>query len=602
MTNGGHKDDKRTRRDDKRMRRDDERMCRDDKQRHQDDKPTHQDGKRTPRLVLPSKAPPAVIISFMKPFRFHKLTWKSNTRFRRPLWIYSILAVLASTLLWGCEGVNAVSPVPSAPTANPASNPTALPTATAVSTLSPDPSPTPFAPQEPDPGAERAAALQDSLYRASLEYVAETTAEANAVVKSIKFNRGAYENVKNACGPLSIAIMRSGGILPDTTSVREIWLLCAREGGNCNGMTVLKREYFPPSEYDYFQSAQSVREYDFAANPLQAGDWLYLYVKHNGFDHMLVVTRVDANGAAYTVTNLNRGEGFKITEELLYDPAKPGTGLFYELTDPIRLKYELYLGLSGDGGFMIIRRKGGLAAVPEFNQALDAVLAEGTVWNGIIREAGSSAPVYESNPYSLFHPASMIKIPLAMLVLHGLERQGSSPADLQKLSFGTKTLDRLLTDMVVYSDEDAAAALLIYADNLKLGAATLREWGLPDTSLNPRQTTAVDLAHALEGLYSGELLGKPMRDYLLSLMAVRTENDSFYLGPLSQMLPGALFYNKRGTSAAPPIVGDMGILEYQGKTWIIVLSGRPDELVGSSYSALENSISEFAQVLAELLR
>ena len=522
------------------------------------------------------------------------------------------------TLLWGCAGVSAGKSSAGFATNTPAlvptsavtedakevlteANPTSVLTATQAPLTSLSPTPTASA-QAPDPVEERVRALQESLYRASLEYLADTTAEANAVAKSIKYNRGAYENVRSACGPLSIAIMRSGGILPATTSVREIWLLCAREGGTCSGMSVLKREYFPPSEYDYFQTTQSVRDYDFATNPLQAGDWLYLYVKQNGFDHMLVVTRVDENGAAYTVTNLNRGEGFKITEEVLYDPTKPGTGLFYELTDPIRLAYAKYLGLSGDGGFMIVRRKGGLAAIPEFNQRLDAVLAPGTVWNGIIKEVGAAAPVYESNPYSIFHPASMIKIPLAMLVLHGLETQGFSPADLQMLSFGTKTLDRLLSDMVIISDEDAAAALLIYASNLKVGAATLRDWGLVDTSLNPRQTTAVDLARALEGLYAGEFLGEPMREYLLGLMAVRTENDSLYLGPLTELLPGAVFCDKRGTSTAPPIVGDMGILEYKGKAWIIVLSGRPDELVGSSYAALENSISEFANVLAELLR
>lgn len=522
------------------------------------------------------------------------------------------------TLLWGCAGVSAGKSSAGFATNTPAlvptsavtedakevlteANPSTILTATQAPLTSLSPTPTTSA-QALDPVEERVAALQESLYRASLEYLADTTAEANAVAKSIKYNRGAYENVRSACGPLSIAIMRSGGILPATTSVREIWLLCAREGETCSGMSVLKREYFPPSEYDYFQTTQSVRDYDFAANPLQAGDWLYLYVKQNGFDHMLVVTRVDENGAAYTVTNLNRGEGFKITEEILYDPTKPGTGLFYELTDPIRLAYAKYLGLSGDGGFMIVRRKGGLAALPEFNQKLDAVLAEGTVWNGIIKEVGAAAPVYESNPYSLFHPASMIKIPLAMLVLHGLETQGFSPADLQMLSFGTKTLDRLLSDMVVISDEDAAAALLIYASNLKVGAATLRNWGLVDTSLNPRQTTAVDLARALEGLYAGEFLGEPMREYLLGLMAVRTENDSLYLGPLTELLPGAVFYDKRGTSTAPPIVGDMGILEYKGKAWIIVLSGRPDELVGSSYAALETSISEFGEALAELLR
>ena len=543
------------------------------------------------------KAGRAVIINCMK----HATTSSRSQALRGILFLPIILA-----LLWGCAGVTADTINAASPTGTPTLVFTSAATGTAQPANSiytaPAPTPSVAVSQAPDPNAERVLALQESLYRASLEYIADTTAEANAVAKSIKFNRGAYENVKNACGPLSIAIMRSGGILPATTSVREIWLLCAREGGACNGMSVLKREYFPPSEYEYFQSTQSVRDYDFSANPLQAGDWLYLYVKHNGFDHMLVVTRVDENGAAYTVTNLNRGEGFKITEEVLYDPTKPGTGLFYELTDQVRLAYVKYLGLSGDGGFMVIRRKGGLAAVPAFNQALDAVLAEGTIWNGLIQEVGTAVPVYESNPYSLFHPASMIKIPLAMLVLHGLETQGYSPAELQTLSFGTKTLDRLLTDMVVLSDEDAAAALLIYANNLKVGAATLRDWGLVDTGLNPRQSTAVDLARALEGLYSAEFLGEPMRDYLLGLMAARTENDSLYLGPLSELLPGAVFYNKRGTSATPPIVGDMGILEYQGKAWIVVLSGRPDELVGSSYAALENSISEFGKVLADLLR
>ena len=57
-----------------------------------------------------------------------------------------------------------------------------------------DSSPTPTAAPASDENAERVAALQESLYRASLEYLADTTAEANAVAKSIKFNRGAYEN------------------------------------------------------------------------------------------------------------------------------------------------------------------------------------------------------------------------------------------------------------------------------------------------------------------------------------------------------------------------------------------------------------------------
>jgi hypothetical protein len=72
---------------------------------------------------------------------------------------------------------------------------------------------------------------------------------------------------------------------------------------------------------------------------------------------MLTVTRIDKNGAAYTVTNVDRGSGFIISEELLYDPSKPGTGLFFELTDPHRSDPKVNLGICGDGGFLIVRRK-----------------------------------------------------------------------------------------------------------------------------------------------------------------------------------------------------------------------------------------------------
>ena len=71
---------------------------------------------------------------------------------------------------------------------------------------------------------------------------------------------------------------------------------------------------------------------------------------------MLTVTRVDDKGVAYTITNLNRGKGFIITEEVLYDPNKPSEGLFYELTSSNRGE----LGMSGTGGFLLVRKKNGI--------------------------------------------------------------------------------------------------------------------------------------------------------------------------------------------------------------------------------------------------
>ena len=124
-------------------------------------------------------------------------------------------------------------------------------------------------------------------------------------------------------------------------------------------MDILDKNYFPQLEYDYIRVEESVGSYDWAKNPLLPGDWLYLFVrkgvsKYDGFDHMLVVTRVDDRGRAYSVTNINKGDGFVIQEELLYDPRRPNLGLFAELTnDDLRKE----LGMTGTAGFLLIRAK-----------------------------------------------------------------------------------------------------------------------------------------------------------------------------------------------------------------------------------------------------
>ncbi|MFZ3071573.1 MAG: serine hydrolase [Anaerolineaceae bacterium] len=453
-----------------------------------------------------------------------------------------------------------------------------------------------------DDQADRVQEIEKKLYLASLEFIAETPEGANEVARQIGFNGGYNESARNACGPISVAIMKSAGILPSSTSVREIWLLCPRERVGCNGISVLNRNYFPPQEYDYTKVTESVRTYDFAANPLQTGDWMYLFVSRNGFDHMIVVTRVDSTGAAYTVTNLNRGEGFVITEEMLYDPSRPGVGLFYELTDPQRSDEKDYLGLSGDGGFLLVRRKGGLASLPELNSRLDEVLDPGASWNGLVKELGSSKVLYESLPNQKFHPASMIKIPLAMVVLKDFENKGMTAADLRSEKFGSQTFDQLLTAMVVESDEDASQALLLYLNGQKSTKKILKDWGLNDTVFEPRSTTAFDLASALEGLYSNDFLHPDMRDYLLGLMATYTENDDTDLGILNTVVEGSVFYNKRGTLIKPLIVADMGILEVEDEAYLLVLSGRPNEMVGSNYKKITGSIEAFAEVFSEGIR
>lgn len=249
------------------------------------------------------------------------------------------------------------------PTATPTLTP--QPTYTATSTATKTQTPTATKTSTPVPPTLTATMTaqekaEEKLWQGSLEYLAFTPEDANQVAQRIDFASGPHESADNACGPLTVAILKSGGYLPEEASEHEMWLLCPREDNpECHGMETLKREFFPIDQYDYIRVDESIGSYNWESNPLQPGDWLYLFVRkgisnYAGFDHMIVVTRVDENGAAYSVTNINYGEGFVITEALLYDPDDPGVGLFYDLTND-HLRKEL--GMTGTAGFLLIRSK-----------------------------------------------------------------------------------------------------------------------------------------------------------------------------------------------------------------------------------------------------
>lgn len=266
-----------------------------------------------------------------------------------------LLALFAIFAFGACS---ALSPEPT-PTFTP--EPTYTATATATKTLVPTATNT-ATPLPPTPTATMTARekAQEKLWQASLDFLAFTPEDADQVARRIDFASGPHESADNACGPLTVAILKAGGYLPEDASEHDMWLLCPREENpECHGMETLQRMFFPVDDYDYIRVEESVSTYDWEENPLEPGDWLYLFVmkgisNYRGFDHMIVVTRVDENGAAYSVTNIDYGEGFVITEALLYDPDNPGEGLFYDLTND-HLRKEL--GMTGTAGFLLIRAK-----------------------------------------------------------------------------------------------------------------------------------------------------------------------------------------------------------------------------------------------------
>ncbi len=268
------------------------------------------------------------------------------------------IILLFFILLLGACGVIAPTPT-STPTNTATPTRTSTPTPTKTSTPTPTNTATPV-PPSPTPTLTKKEQSEIWLHEASLAYLANTPKKALEVARAIDFTEGNFENPDNMCGPLTVAIMRDAGYLPAEANPHDMWLLCPRtDNPECHGLRILQRTFFPPEDYDYIWVEESVGKHNWRKDPLQPGDWLYLYVlkgvsNYTGFDHMIVVTRVDEQGRAYSVTNINHGSGFVIREELLYDPKRPGEGLFYDLTND-ELRKEL--GMTGTAGYLLIRAK-----------------------------------------------------------------------------------------------------------------------------------------------------------------------------------------------------------------------------------------------------
>lgn len=266
-----------------------------------------------------------------------------------------VVILLLGFLLAACAAGSpapAVTAVPSAtPTASP--QPSATPTATSQPSATPFPSPTVTRPLSPPPTPTPRGALtweqEQRLYQASLTFLAEDEQAATEVVRRIDYLASDAEDPSLACGPISAAILRDAGLLPPDTDLHGFWLLDPR---NPVSQKVL-RTYFPPERYAWYQFETSTTEFDFNAFPLLPGDFIYLYAGINGtFEHIITVTRVDEAGRAYTVSNLATEDGFVIRELMLYDPARPGVGQFY---DWMNRDLNGWLGMTGDGGFDLWR-------------------------------------------------------------------------------------------------------------------------------------------------------------------------------------------------------------------------------------------------------
>lgn len=258
--------------------------------------------------------------------------------------------IIGALLLSACGA----APTASTPTAVPAT-PTPvplLPTATAVEA-------TPTALPTPTEPARYLGSLSDAQREAlaadAQTYISPYPEDALATVKRMNFTVVAgYATPEAVCGPLSLALLQNAGIVSKDFKLIDFWYLNPRPQ---HGEKFLQ-SVFPAEKFEKIEQKLPLNEVDYTANPLYPGDFLYLFAGDSGsFEHMLVVTRVDEEGRAYSVTNINTPYGVVIKEVMLYDPAQPGIGQFYDWTN----WENRMLGRTGYGGFWLWRP---LAATP----------------------------------------------------------------------------------------------------------------------------------------------------------------------------------------------------------------------------------------------
>lgn len=503
-------------------------------------------------------------------------------------------------LLAGCAAFGQATPAkPPAPseTATPSPGATLLPTSTTT--------PLPSATTHPSiaGGGVFTLAQKQRLSAAALEFVASTEPEAIRVARSIEYlvNEG---HPASMCGPLSLVILQRAGLIDPAIDPHSFWWLNPRPDVDAK----LLQTTFPPERYEWISLHTPIDKIDFKQHPLYPGDFIYLYAGSYGtFEHVIVISRVDAFGRAYAVTNHNTADGYVITEVMLYDPDQPGIGQFYAWTDFANLK----TGLTGFGGMEIWRRstpiKDPSVAETELRRSIESLIrSTGGRWNISFSEIGGDS-FYERLIFDQIHPASTIKVPIALLFFKALENNGVTDfkAYINSHVIMHRPMAELLRAMLVYSEEEATEYLTSWTVSNINYEKVLAEWGVTHTLLTPRRTTLWDMTLMYEGLYTGKMAAPAARKIILDLMSEYTPNDDTRLGTFHALLgKNSTIYNKRGTLTADwLIVADSAIVVYRSQAYIVLVYAQPEVNQSTpSYEQLDTVFPEIAEKMAEFLQ
>jgi len=252
--------------------------------------------------------------------------------------------------------------------------------------------------------------------------------------------------------------------------------------------------------------------------------------------------------------------------------------------------------LNGKG--MLVWHKRSSAGQSEYDIRLNRVLNRGGKWSVLVSQVGGETQ-FEQDAEKVLHPASIIKVPLGLLVLYSLslDNQILEDALAKAPPQAGRTYAQLIHAMLALSEE-TATDILERDLNQRMGASWIRStldgWGAGRTTLEPRRSTVRDIERLFMGLYTGQFLDESYGQYMLDALGEVTAGDTVRLWKLKTMLPpGTVIYNKRGSLTNPIIVADAGILSMpDGSAYFFCLVGNPDDW--TTFEELDQMIGEFA--------
>jgi len=447
-------------------------------------------------------------------------------------------------------------------------------------------------------------AQRSRLETVSRKFLASTDEQALQVARDLDYI-GINGQPATMCGPLSVAILQDAGLVDPYYDRANFYLLNPRPGFG----DAYVESLFPSSRYLKIVEERVIKEVDYQTDPLCPGDFLYLFAGESGsYEHMLVVTRVDEFGRAYTVTNIDFREGYRVEELMLYDPAQPGVGMFTDWTSSPHPQ----IGRTGYDGFWLWRLKAPIAdpspAAVELAAAIDSIIEQtGGIWHVQFKEVGGDV-LYSRLADTRIHPASVIKLADAVLFLNLLENTDVSdlPVYLRDHGTSSRSFEQLLRAMVVNSEESATTSIENWISGHSNPNIMIQELGFENTFIIPRQSTTAELAGMIEQLYLGSLLGEESTAYLLGLLAEYTPSDVARTGVIRTMLgEGDLMYNKRGSLADfRVIVADLALVRFNGKAYTLAFFAYPDvENNGKpTYESLEKGVEQIAGTIMDFLK